>query len=62
MPGLSEIGLFIANQLGLDLPKVTALLNDPKNEQWLVEQVGRDKVEHGVKNKPPTKRHAHHHD
>lgn len=40
-----EIGQFIAEQLGLDLPAVTELLNDKKNEDWLVNEVGRDKVE-----------------
>ncbi|KAG8751490.1 hypothetical protein FRC11_009325, partial [Ceratobasidium sp. 423] len=46
----TEVGQFINDQLGLDLPTVTALLNDKKNENWLVNKVGRDKVEHGVKN------------
>ncbi|KDQ16615.1 hypothetical protein BOTBODRAFT_53735 [Botryobasidium botryosum FD-172 SS1] len=55
----TEIGLFIVNNLKLDLPKVTNLLNNPKNEQWLVEQVGRDKVQGGVKSR---KRHHHGHD
>ncbi|QRV78779.1 alkaline phosphatase [Ceratobasidium sp. AG-Ba] len=45
----TEVGLFINDQLGLDLPSVTKLLNDKKNEDWLVNKVGRDKVEHGVK-------------
>ncbi|KAJ1305658.1 hypothetical protein OPQ81_000654 [Rhizoctonia solani] len=46
----TEVGQFITDQLGLDLPTVTKLLNDKKNENWLVNKVGRDKVEHGVKN------------
>ncbi|KAG8753217.1 hypothetical protein FRC11_007607, partial [Ceratobasidium sp. 423] len=43
-----EVGQFITDQLGLDLPTVTTLLNDKKNENWLVNKVGRDKVENGV--------------
>ncbi|CAE6424860.1 unnamed protein product, partial [Rhizoctonia solani] len=41
----TEVGQFITDQLGLDLPTVTTLLNDKKNENWLVNKVGRDKVE-----------------
>lgn len=43
--GSLEIGQFIAEQLGLDLPAVTERLNDKNNEEWLVNEVGRDKVE-----------------
>jgi len=43
-----EVGLFITNELCLDIPSITAILNDKVNEKWLVEEVGRDKVEHGV--------------
>lgn len=43
--GSSEVGQFITDQLGLDLPAATKLLNDKKNEAWLVQKVGRDKVE-----------------
>ncbi|QRV93563.1 alkaline phosphatase [Ceratobasidium sp. AG-Ba] len=43
----TEIGQFIAEQLGLDLPAVTDILNDKRNEYWLVNEVGRDKVEGG---------------
>lgn len=43
-----EVGLFIANELRLDIPSITNKLNDKVNEEWLVEEVGRDKVEHGV--------------
>ncbi|KAG8710384.1 hypothetical protein FRC11_004569, partial [Ceratobasidium sp. 423] len=46
----TEVGQFITDQLGFDLPTVTTLLNDKKNEIWLVNKAGRDKVEHGVKN------------
>ncbi|CAE6489319.1 unnamed protein product [Rhizoctonia solani] len=56
----TEVGQFITDQLGLDLPSATNLLNDKKNERWLIEKVGRDKVESGVKNLK--KRHGHHHD
>ncbi|CUA72597.1 alkaline phosphatase [Rhizoctonia solani] len=45
----TEVGQFITDQLGLDLPTITKQLNDKKNENWLVNKVGRDKVEHGVK-------------
>ncbi|QRV78782.1 alkaline phosphatase [Ceratobasidium sp. AG-Ba] len=45
----TEVGQFIADQLGLDLPAATKILNDKKNEAWLVGKVGRDKVEHGVR-------------
>ncbi|KAG9124932.1 hypothetical protein FRC07_009645 [Ceratobasidium sp. 392] len=45
----TEVGQFIADQLGLDLPAVTKALNDKKNEAWLVGKVGRDKVENGVR-------------
>jgi len=44
----TEIGLFIANELRLDIPSITSRLNDKANEKWLVEEVGRDKVENGV--------------
>ncbi|KAF8698255.1 Alkaline phosphatase, partial [Rhizoctonia solani] len=56
----TEVGQFITDQLGLDLPSATNLLNDKKNEKWLVEKVGRDKVEKGVRNL--RKRHGHQHD
>ncbi|CAE6426951.1 unnamed protein product [Rhizoctonia solani] len=56
----TEVGQFITDQLGLDLPSATNLLNDKKNEKWLVEKVGRDKVENGVRNL--RKRHGHQHD
>ncbi|KAJ1301863.1 hypothetical protein OPQ81_009090 [Rhizoctonia solani] len=56
----TEVGQFITDQLGLDLPSATNLLNDNKNEKWLVEKVGRDKVEKGVSNL--RKRHGHQHD
>ncbi|KAG8686989.1 hypothetical protein FRC11_008004 [Ceratobasidium sp. 423] len=56
----SEVGQFITDQLGLDLPSATNLLNDKKNEKWLVEKVGRDKVEKGVRKL--RKRHGHQHD
>ncbi|CAE6472144.1 unnamed protein product [Rhizoctonia solani] len=46
----TEVGQFITDQLGLDLPTITKQLNDKKNENWLVNKVGRDKVENGVKN------------
>ncbi|KAJ1301859.1 hypothetical protein OPQ81_009086 [Rhizoctonia solani] len=46
----TEVGQFITDQLGLDLPTVTKMLNDKKNENRLVNKVGRDKVENGVKN------------
>ncbi|CAE6485839.1 unnamed protein product [Rhizoctonia solani] len=45
----TEVGQFITDQLGLDLPTITKQLNDKKNEDWLVNKVGRDKVEDGVK-------------
>lgn len=45
---IPEIGLFIANELQLDIPSITDTLNDKANEKWLVEEVGRDKVENGV--------------
>ncbi|KAG9099945.1 hypothetical protein FRC06_004686 [Ceratobasidium sp. 370] len=48
----TEIGQFIAEQLGLDLPAVAKLLNDAKNEDWLINEVGRDKVRDG----PPMRR------
>ncbi|KAG8735845.1 hypothetical protein FRC10_010093, partial [Ceratobasidium sp. 414] len=41
----NEEGQFITDQLQLDLPAVTKALNDKKNENWLVNKVGRDKVE-----------------
>lgn len=47
----TEIGLFIADVLKLDLPTVSEKLNDKKNEDWLVNVVGRDKVEDGVHSK-----------
>ncbi|KAI0767625.1 alkaline-phosphatase-like protein [Fomes fomentarius] len=47
----TEIGLFIADVLKLDLPTVGEKLNDKKNEDWLVNVVGRDKVEDGVHSK-----------
>ncbi|KAF8751090.1 Alkaline phosphatase [Rhizoctonia solani] len=56
----TEVGQFITDQLGLDLPSATNLLNDKKNEKWLVEKVGRDKVEKGVRNL--RKQHGHQHD
>ncbi|CAE6477923.1 unnamed protein product, partial [Rhizoctonia solani] len=34
----TEVGQFITDQLGLDLPSATNLLNDKKNEKWLVEK------------------------
>lgn len=43
-----EVGLFITNELQLDIPSITGKLNDKANEKWLVEEVGRDKVENGV--------------
>jgi len=52
----TEIGQFISDQLRLDLPAVADKLNDPKNEQWLVKSVGRDKVEGGVRPDPLRKR------
>jgi len=52
-----EVGLFIADQLGLDLPAVAKKLNDPKNKDWLVNRVGINKVEGGVKT-GQTKRRA----
>ncbi|KAF8751065.1 Alkaline phosphatase [Rhizoctonia solani] len=45
----TEVGQFITDQLELDLPTITKQLNDKKNENWLVNKVGRDKVENGVK-------------
>ncbi|CAE6461842.1 unnamed protein product [Rhizoctonia solani] len=56
----TEVGQFITDQLGLDLPSATNLLNDKKNEKWLVDKVGRDKVENGVRSL--RKRHGHQHD
>ncbi|KAJ1305659.1 hypothetical protein OPQ81_000655 [Rhizoctonia solani] len=56
----TEVGQFITDQLGLDLPSATTILNDKKNEKWLVEKVGRDKVERGVRSLK--KRHGHQHD
>ncbi|KAI0711542.1 alkaline-phosphatase-like protein [Earliella scabrosa] len=44
----TEVGLFIADVLKLDLPAVADRLNAKKNERWLVDVVGRDKVEDGV--------------
>ena len=44
----TEIGLFIADVLKLDLPAVGQKLNDKKNEDWLRNVVGRDSVEDGV--------------
>lgn len=43
-----EVGLFITNELQLDIPSITRRLNDKANEKWLVEEVGRDKVENSV--------------
>ena len=43
-----EVGLFITDELQLDIPSITSKLNDKANEKWLVEEVGRDKVENGV--------------
>ncbi|KAB5591152.1 Alkaline phosphatase [Ceratobasidium theobromae] len=57
----TEVGQFITDQLGLDLPSVTKLLNDKKNENWLVNKVGRDKVEHGVKTGVKRRSLAHQH-
>ncbi|KDN46721.1 hypothetical protein RSAG8_04101, partial [Rhizoctonia solani AG-8 WAC10335] len=45
----TEVGQFITDQLALDLPTITKQLDDKKNENWLVNKVGRDKVENGVK-------------
>ncbi|KAF8598652.1 alkaline phosphatase-like protein [Ceratobasidium sp. AG-I] len=57
----TEIGQFIAEQLGLDLPAVTEQLNDKKNEEWLINEVGRDKVEHGVKSGSSRRSYIHQH-
>ena len=57
----TEVGQFITDQLGLDLPAVTKLLNDKKNENWLVNKVGRDKVENGVKSGVKRRALAHQH-
>jgi len=43
-----EVGLFITNELQLDIPSITSKLNNKVNEKWLVEEVGRDNVENGV--------------
>ena len=58
---VSEVGLFITNELQLDLPLITSKLNDKVNEKWLVEEVGRDKVEHGVVSRPNLKARSHDH-
>ena len=57
-----EVGLFITNELRLDLPSITGKLNDKVNEEWLVEEVGRDKVEHGVVSTPNLKVRAFDHE
>ncbi|CAE6461827.1 unnamed protein product [Rhizoctonia solani] len=57
----TEVGQFITDQLGLDLPTITKQLNDKKNENWLVSKVGRDKVENGVKAGPKRRALGHQH-
>ena len=54
--------MFITNELRLDLPSITGKLNDKVNEEWLVEEVGRDKVEHGVVSTPNLKVRAFDHE
>ncbi|KAI0681825.1 alkaline-phosphatase-like protein [Earliella scabrosa] len=44
----TEIGLFVADVLKLDMASVGDKLNADENEEWLVNVVGRDKVEDGV--------------
>jgi hypothetical protein len=56
-----EVGLFITNELELDIPSITGRLNDRVNEKWLVEEVGRDKVEHGVVSSSNLKVRVHNH-
>ncbi|KAH8928957.1 alkaline phosphatase-like protein [Atractiella rhizophila] len=60
----TEAGLFVANQLGLDLPAITKKLNSKVNEKWLVNEVGRDLVDNGVVTESKRKlvRRAHGHD
>jgi alkaline phosphatase len=55
----TEIGQFIAEQLNLDLPAIADKLNDPKNEKWLVNDVGRDQVQGGVRPGHPVKKRSH---
>ena len=55
----TEIGQFIAEQLELDLPAIADKLNDPKNEEWLIKSVGRDKVEGGVRPDVKLKKRSH---
>ncbi|KAG8934738.1 hypothetical protein FRC02_009319 [Tulasnella sp. 418] len=57
----TEVGQFITDQLGLDLPAITSKLNNPKNEKWLIEQVGRDSIENGVRNTKRKRSLDHHH-
>lgn len=52
-----EIGVFVADQLGLDLPAIAKKLNDPKHGKWLKEQVGIDKVQDGKLASGTTKAH-----
>jgi alkaline phosphatase len=58
----SEVGLFIANELQLDIPSITGELNDKANEKWLVEEVGRDRVENGVVSGSNLKARAYNHE
>jgi len=58
----TEVGLFITNELRLDIPSITSKLNDKANEKWLVEEVGRDKVEDGVVSSSNLKTRAYNHE
>ena len=53
--------MFIANELQLDIPSITDRLNSKANEKWLVEEVGRDKVENGVVSDSNLRRRGDHH-
>lgn len=54
--------MFIANELLLDIPSITGKLNDKADEKWLVEEVGRDKVENGVVSGSNLKARAYNHE
>lgn len=55
----TEIGQFISDQLGLDLPAIADKLNDPRNKEWLVNDVGQDKVQGGVRPDHPVRKRSH---